>query len=817
MAENKKTIKKQILPVLPLRGLTVFPEMELHFDIGREVSVKALEEAMMNDQNALLVTQRDAGEENPGPDDLYTVGTISRVKQLVRLSKDTIRVRVEGINRAQIVRFTQGDPYFAAEVIEKTYLYPVKGGARTEALLRQVHEEFEEYVKLNNKVAPEVVMRILNLDDTSRLSDAITANIFLKAEAKQELLEIFNPIKRLEKLLGILIREIEIMSIEREIGAKVRKQIDKSQRDYYLREQVKTIQNELGDKDGIAAEVEEYRERIAQCKLPEEVEKKALKEVDKLSKMQAGFAEGTVVRNYLDWILDLPWTFKTDERLDIEVAKAVLDEDHYGLEKVKERILEYLAIRVNKSTLKGPIICLVGPPGVGKTSVAKSVARALNRNYVRVSLGGVRDEAEIRGHRRTYVGAIPGRIITSLKQAGSMNPLLLLDEIDKMNSDFRGDPASAMLEVLDGEQNFAFHDHYIELPYDLSEVLFITTANNADTIPRPLLDRMEVIEVSSYTEEEKVRIALDFLIPKQLKAHGVSKRNVLFDETAVRDLINYYTRESGVRTLEREIASVTRKAIKYMVTNKKKSVRINRRVILKFLGVQKYRHEPMEKSSEIGVARGLAWTAVGGETLSVEANVMKGSGKLELTGQLGDVMQESAKAAVSFIRSRADKLGIEEDFYSRYDIHIHVPEGATPKDGPSAGITLASALVSALARRPVRKNIAMTGEITLRGRVLPIGGLKEKVLAAHRAGIDTIIMPIDNEKDIEEIPEQVKLNIRFVPVSSMDEVLSTALMKPLDIVVSQETEKAGVKKVSQPDLIFENVEHGIQPDLSLDH
>ncbi|MDR1439070.1 MAG: endopeptidase La [Clostridiales bacterium] len=778
MAGRAKSTRRHIIPVLPLRGLTVFPQMELHFDVGRDISVKALEAAMAGDQRIFLVTQTDARDDSPDPDGLYKTGTVSKVKQLVRISADTIRVRIEGLCRAKSLGYVSADPYFKAEIAEEPHIARVRKSVAVEALKRQTYKALEEYAKLSDKLPPESMFHIVSIDDPGQLADVITANISLRAEQKQEILDEFSPVARLEALLGILAKEAEVLAVEREIGIKVRKQIEKTQKEYYLREQMKAIQSELGEKDGLAAEADEYRERIAKLKLPEEVEKKALKEAEKLAKMQPGFAEGSVVRNYLDWILELPWTEKTEEARDIAAAGRILDEDHYGLEKVKERILEYLAIRMYKNSLKGPIICLVGPPGVGKTSVAKSVARALNRKYVRMSLGGVRDEAEIRGHRRTYVGAIPGRVVAALKQAGTRNPLILLDEIDKMSSDFRGDPASAMLEVLDSEQNFAFRDHYIELPYDLSEVLFMTTANNADAIPKPLLDRMEAISISGYTSEEKLRIALDFLVPKQLEAHGASKSDVRFDEAAVRDIISYYTRESGVRELEREIAAVCRKSVKMLVAHEKKRVRVTGASLVKLLGARKYRYDKVGDSNEIGVARGLAWTAVGGETLNVEVNVMKGSGKFELTGQLGSVMKESARAAVSFIRSRIGDLGIDEDFYSKYDIHIHVPEGAIPKDGPSAGITIATAMVSALAARPIRKNVAMTGEITLRGRVLPIGGLKEKVLAAHRAGIDTVIMPEENLKDIENIPGNVQSAIRFVPVSGMDEVLGAALLSP---------------------------------------
>jgi len=777
MSDSKKVIKKQVLPLLPLRGLTVFPHMVLHFDVGREKSIKALEEAMINNQLIFLVTQKDARNDFPGEEDIYKVGTISKVKQLLKLPGDTIRVLVEGINRAEVDEIKQTDPFFIAEVVEKIYTPDEHGKVEIEALKRGVLGAFEEYVKLSNRVSQETLISIVSIEDAGQLSDTIAYSIFLKVEQKQELLNEFNPVTRLEKLLEMLMKEIEVLEIERNIHARVRKQIDKMQKEYYLREQLKAIQSELGDKEGVAGEVEEYKEKLKKANLPEEAEKKVLKELDRLSKMPPGSAEGSVIRTYLDWVLDLPWNKKTEEVIDLKNAEKILEEDHYGLEKVKERILEYLAVRKLKNNLKGPILCLAGPPGVGKTSIAKSIARAVNRNYVRMSLGGVRDEAEIRGHRRTYVGSMPGRIIAALKQAGSNNPLILLDEIDKMSSDFRGDPASALLEVLDSEQNFAFRDHYLELPFDLSDVLFITTANNLDTIPRPLLDRLEVINLSGYTEEEKVNIALKYLVPKQIEAHGLQRRNLRIDEQAIRDIINYYTKEAGVRNLEREIATVCRKAAKQLIATNKKSVTVTSGNIEKFLGTKKYRYDKANDKDEVGIATGLAWTPVGGDTLSIEVAVMNGNGKLELTGHLGEVMKESARAAMSFIRSRTEQLGIDKDFYSKYDIHIHVPEGAIPKDGPSAGITLATAMVSALTGIPVRKDVAMTGEITLRGRVLPIGGLKEKVLAAHRAGITTVIVPLENKKDIDEIPENVRKKIKFVVASHMDTVLSTALVK----------------------------------------
>lgn len=779
MGEVKKSLKKQMIPLLPLKGLTVFPYMEVYFNVGRVKSVKALEEAMATNQMIFLITQKDAREDDPTADDIYTVGTISKIKQLLKMPDDTIRVLAEGLSRAEIVEYVQTDPFFMVEVAEKGFINKVEEQdfVKVEAAMRQVLSTFEEYTKLSNKVTPEVFLSAIGIEDPGRLADVIAYNIFLKVEKKQELLDEFNPYNRLLKLMEMLAKEIEILEIEKNINAQVRKQIDKNQKEYYLREQLKVIQNELGDRDGVAAEVEEYRERMKKLALPEEVEKKLLKELDRMSKMQQGSAETAVIRTFIDWILDLPWSVRTEDIFDLECAGRILDADHYGLEKVKERILEFLAVKILKNDMKGPILCLVGPPGVGKTSVAKSIARSLNRKYVRISLGGVRDESEIRGHRRTYVGSMPGRIIAALKQAQSKNPLILLDEIDKMSSDFRGDPASAMLEVLDSEQNHAFRDHYMELPFDLSEVLFLTTANTLDTIPRPLLDRMEVIHISGYTEEDKVNIAQKYLIPKQIKNHGLKKSGIKITEAAIRDIINYYTREAGVRNLERQISSLCRKAAKSIVSKERKTVQITTGNLEKYLGAKMYRFDKMNESDQMGIATGLAWTPAGGDTLSIEVNVMKGSGKLELTGHLGDVMKESAKAAMSYIRSRAVELGIDSDFYNKVDIHIHVPEGAIPKDGPSAGITMATAMISALSNRPVRKDVAMTGEITLRGRVLPIGGLKEKALAAHRAGIHTVIIPEDNKKDIEEIPENVRRQMKFIMADSMEEVLATALVR----------------------------------------
>ncbi|HEY5586572.1 MAG TPA: endopeptidase La [Ruminiclostridium sp.] len=775
MAEKRENKQVKTLPLLPLRGLTIFPFMTLYFDVGREKSIKALEEAMINDQLIFLVSQKDASTDTPSTDDVYSIGTISKVKQLLKLQGDTIRVLVEGINRAEIKNIVQREPFFVAEVIE-VEIEEKFDANEVEALKRRLVSMFEEYAKISGKVSPDTALTVAEIENISQVSDIIANNIPLKLEQKQEILAEFHPLRRIEKLLQIIYQETEILEIEKDINSKVRKQIDKVQKEYYLREQMKAIQSELGDRDGIVGEVEEYKLRIENAGFPEEVEKKVVKELDRLLKMPQGSAEGSVIRTYLDWIFDLPWSKSTEEIIDINYAQEILEHDHYGLTKVKERIIEYLAVQKLKNSLKGPILCLVGPPGVGKTSIAKSIAKALNRNYVRISLGGVKDESEIRGHRRTYVGSMPGRIIAALKQVGSNNPLILLDEIDKMSNDFRGDPASAMLEVLDSEQNFSFRDHYLELPFNLSNALFLTTANSLDTVPRPLLDRMEIISISSYTEEDKANIAMKYLLPKQIELHGLTTKNMKIDEETIRDIINYYTREAGVRNLERQIGAICRKVARVIVSENKRSVTVSRSSLEKYLGVKKYRFDFANEIDEIGIATGLAWTSVGGETLSIEVNLMHGKGKLELTGHLGDVMKESAIAAMSFIRSSCKELKIDENFYEKNDIHIHVPEGAIPKDGPSAGITLATAMVSALSGIPVNRKVAMTGEITIRGRVLPIGGLKEKVLAAHRAGIETIIIPMDNKKDIDDIPENVRNSLKFICASDMKTVLKNALV-----------------------------------------
>ncbi|MFY9141083.1 MAG: endopeptidase La [Thermacetogeniaceae bacterium] len=765
---------ERVIPLLPLRGLLVFPYMVIHLDVGREKSVSAIDEAMLHDRELFLVTQREAQTDEPREDDIYQVGTIAEIKQLLKLPGGTFRVLVEGLRRARIKQYVSTEPFI--QVIVEEFEESYEKTPEIEAMMRAVVKQFEEYVKTGKKVPPETAASIVSIDDPGRLADIIAAHINLRVADKQLILEAFDAKERLQILGDILSREMEIIELERKINMRVRKQMEKTQKEYYLREQMRAIQKELGEKDERAAEVEELRERIAEANFPKEVEEKALKELERLEKMPPMVAEAVVVRNYIDWLLALPWSKETRDRLRLDKAEQILEEDHYGLKKPKERILEYLAIRKLATKMRGPIICFVGPPGVGKTSLGRSVARALGRKFVRISLGGIRDEAEIRGHRRTYVGALPGRIIQGMKQAGSKNPVFLLDEVDKMSSDFRGDPASALLEVLDAEQNHSFSDHYIEVPFDLSKVMFITTANVEHNIPRPLLDRMEVIHLSGYTEEEKVKIAERHLIPKQIKEHGLKPHHLQISENALRTIIRHYTREAGVRNLERQIATICRKTAREVVNNKKYRAKVTAANVDAFLGIPRYHFGTKEKENEIGVATGLAWTEVGGEVLNVEVSILKGKGNIMLTGKLGDVMKESAQASLSYVRSRAQELELEDDFHEKHDIHIHIPEGAIPKDGPSAGITMATALVSAVTGKPVRHDVAMTGEITLRGRVLPVGGIKEKVLAAHRAGIKKIIMPKENKKDLEEIPAKVKRKLDFVLVEHMDQVLSEALL-----------------------------------------
>lgn len=775
MTDRMEEKQSLTIPTLALRGLTIFPNMLLHFDVGRVSSIKALDEAMSSGQPIFLVAQRDLSIENPQREDLYDIGTISNVRQILRLPGDNVRVMVEGTARGRLLELVQTSPFLSAEVEEIGTDAPVHSSPRTEALMRRTYELFESYIELAPKMTPDVLLSVLASEDPGYIADYIAQNLPMRTGDKQVILEELRPVRRLERLYQILRREVEILELEHDMQNKVRDQLTSSQRDYFLREQLKVIQRELGEDGQGDGEIPEYRRKISQAKLPGEVAEKLYKEVSRLEKQPFGSAEATVIRNYLDVCLELPWGKRTRDKVDVAAARKVLDTDHYGLQKVKERILEFLAVKQLAPELKGQIICLVGPPGVGKTSIAMSVARALRRKLARISLGGVHDEAEIRGHRKTYVGAMPGRIINAIRQAGSSNPLLLLDEIDKLGTDHRGDPASALLEVLDAEQNSTFRDHFLELPFDLSDVLFITTANTTETIPRPLLDRMEVIELSSYTDEEKLQIAKGHLLPKERRRHGLKPAQLKMTDDAVREVITAYTKESGVRILERELAAVCRKAAMRLVTGEVKSIRVTGDNLEEFLGVRRYHPERLPLTEQVGVVNGLAWTSVGGEILEVEVNVVPGTGKVELTGNLGDVMKESAHAALSYIRSRAQQLGVPEDFYQKKDIHVHFPEGAVPKDGPSAGIAITTAMVSALTGAPVKRELAMTGEVTLRGRVLPIGGLKEKTMAALRNGIRTVILPADNEKDLADIDQTVRSALRFIPVEHVDAVLAEAL------------------------------------------
>ncbi len=766
--------RRRSLPLLPLRGVLVFPFMVIHLDVGREKSIAALDEAMVADKEILLVSQEDAQMDEPSPEEIYSVGTIVEIKQLLKLPGGAVRVLVEGISRARIEEYTAVEPFY--QVIATEFAEKEEQSTEIEAMTRNLVFQFEQYVKLSKKIPAETVVSIITIEDAGRLTDLIASHLTLKLADKQRILEAIEIRDRLVTINSILAKEIEILELERKINVRVRKQMEKTQKEYYLREQLRAIQRELGEREE-SGEGLEYRERIDEIDLPEEVKKKALKEVERLEKMPGMAAEASIVRTYLDWLLELPWKVQTKDRLNLEEAQKILDEDHYGLKKVKERILEYLAVRQLAQKLKGPILCFVGPPGVGKTSLAKSVARALKRKYVRISLGGVRDEAEIRGHRRTYVGALPGRIIQGMRQAGSQNPVFLLDEIDKMSMDFRGDPSAALLEVLDPEQNHVFSDHYVEVPFDLSHVFFITTANTTHPIPPALLDRMEVIHLPGYTEEEKVKIALRYLLPKQRKEHGLdNNKRLTLSENAVKRVIREYTREAGVRNLERSLAAICRKAAREIVQRDKKRVRVTPRNLRRYLGIPRFRYGIAGQEDEVGLATGLAWTKVGGNILSIEVSVVPGKGKLTLTGQLGDVMRESAQAGFSYIRSRADVFQIPADFPEKMDTHIHIPEGAISKDGPSAGITMATALVSALTQRATRADVAMTGEITLRGRILPVGGVKEKILAAHRAGIKKVLLPVENKRDLEEIPANVKRDLRFIMVEHMDQVLKEALV-----------------------------------------
>jgi len=766
-----------LYPVLPLRDIVVFPHMIVPLFVGREKSVRALEDVMKEDKQILLVTQKNAAQDDPSPSDIYEVGTVGTVLQLLKLPDGTVKVLVEGGRRARIHKFTENEAFFQAIAEE---LDDVGGEAKElEALGRAAISQFEQYIKLNKKIPPEVLVSINQIEDFSKLADTIASHLTLKIPEKQQLLEIASVAERLEKVYGFMEGEIGVLQVEKRIRSRVKRQMEKTQREYYLNEQLKAIQKELGESEDGRDELAELEERLNKTRLSKEARDKATAELKKLRNMSPMSAEATVVRNYLDWMVSIPWKKRSKIKNDIKLAQKVLDDDHYGLDKVKERILEYLAVQQRMNKIRGPILCLVGPPGVGKTSLGKSIAKATGRNFVRMSLGGVRDEAEIRGHRRTYIGSMPGKIVQGMKKAKSSNPLFLLDEVDKLGADWRGDPASALLEVLDPEQNSTFNDHYLEVDYDLSDVMFLCTANSL-RMPQPLLDRMEIIRLPGYTEDEKVEIAKQHLIPKQIEAHGLRAGEWTISDDALRDLIRYYTREAGVRNLEREIANLTRKAVKEILMKGLDKIAVTRKNLDKFAGVRKFRYGEAELEDMVGVVTGLAWTEVGGELLSIEAVTVPGKGKVTTTGKLGDVMRESVQAAESYVKSRAVEFGIKPTVFARKDIHVHVPEGATPKDGPSAGVAMVTSIVSVLTGIPVRKDVAMTGEITLRGRVLPIGGLKEKLLAALRGGLKTVLIPKDNEKDLAEIPDNVKRNLNIVSVSNLDDVLKAALVREVE-------------------------------------
>jgi ATP-dependent Lon protease len=763
------------LPVLPVRDIVVFPYMIIPLFVGREISVKAIDHALAADRMILLLTQKDLAVENPQVSDLYTVGTVGMIMRMLKLPDGRVKILVQGLTKARAKKFSPGKEFFSADIEKIEEVKPSPLSIEEEAQIRTVKEQLDKAISYGKTVLPDIMVVIENLDEPGRLADLVASNLGLKAEQAQEILEIIDPIVRLRRVSEILSREIELLIVQQKIQSEARGEIDKTQREYFLREQLKAIQKELGDIDERAEEAREFRRKIEEAKMPEKVHKEAEKQLKRLEKMHPDSAEAATIRTYLDWLVELPWVKSTKDNLDIKIAKKVLNEDHYDLEKVKERILEYLSVRKLKEKMKGPILCFIGPPGVGKTSLGRSIARSLGREFVRMSLGGMRDEAEIRGHRRTYVGALPGRIVQGIKTAGTNNPVFMLDEIDKIGMDFRGDPSSALLEVLDPEQNFAFADHYLSVPFDLTNVMFITTGNLTDTIPGPLRDRMEIIYLSGYTAEEKLGIAKKYLLPKQLEEHGLTGRILNVADPALMMLISQYTREAGVRNLEREIANLCRKVAKRIAEGKERKFTVTVKNLESFLGAPKFLPEEEMEKDEIGVSTGLAWTEAGGDIIYIEATTMMGKGHLTLTGQLGDVMKESAQAALSYIRSRSKTLGIKEDIFSKVDIHVHVPAGAIPKDGPSAGITIATALASVLTGRPVNKNVAMTGEVTLRGRVLPIGGLKEKTLAAKRMGIAKVIVPRRNKKDLEDIPKYIKKDMEFIFADTMDQVLKVAL------------------------------------------
>ena len=793
--DESALIVSKVLPVLPLRDVVVYPHMVIPLFVGREKSIKALEAAMEQDKKILLVAQQSASLDDPQPDDIYTIGTLSNILQLLKLPDGTIKVLVEGIERAELTKYVDDKEFFTAEVsvLECEALEE----RESDVLVRSLLNQFDQYVKLNNKIPPEILSSLSGIDDGGRLVDTIAAHMSLKIDEKQSVLEQVNVRDRLEKMMALLESEIDLLQVEKRIRGRVKRQMEKSQREYYLNEQMKAIQKELGDMDEAPNEIEEYTKKIEKAGMLKEAKSKATSELNKLKMMSPMSAEATVVRNYIDWMVNVPWKKRSKICNDLAKAEAVLEADHYGLEKVKERILEYLAVQQRVRKLKGPVLCLVGPPGVGKTSLGRSIARATGREFVRMSLGGVRDEAEIRGHRRTYIGSMPGKIIQNMSKVKVRNPLFLLDEIDKMAMDFRGDPSSAMLEVLDPEQNNSFNDHYMEVDYDLSDVMFVATANSLN-IPGPLLDRMEVIRLAGYTEDEKLNIAKRYLVPKQIEANGLENSEIAISESAIRDVIRYYTREAGVRSLERELSKICRKVVKSILLQGKgkaaKKVSVTPRNLEKYLAVKRFRFGKAEENDQVGQVTGLAWTEVGGELLTVEAAIVPGKGKLTITGQLGDVMQESVQAAMTVVRSRAKAYGLDDDFYQKQDIHIHVPEGAIPKDGPSAGVGMCTSLVSVLTNIPVKASVAMTGEITLRGEVLPIGGLKEKLLAAHRGGIKTVLIPHENERDLAEIPENIKEQLEIHPVKWIDEVLQHALQYMPEVAPSDpDGEKVAAK------------------------
>ena len=796
--------KDELIPVLPLRDVVVYPHMVIPLFVGRGMSIDALDAAIKQDKQVLLIAQKQADVDEPEFDDLYKVGTLANILQLLKLPDGTVKVLVEGTQRCSVVHFFEHDGYCAADVVELEDELTIDE-QELEVLQRTAINSFDQYVKLNNKIPPEVLNSLAGIDDLGRLADTMAAHMSLKVEEKQNMLEMVDVAKRLESLMTLMEGEVDILEMEKKIRGRVKKQMEKNQREYYLNEQMKAIQKELGEMDEASNEVEELEKKIQSAGMSAEAKTKAMAELNKLKMMSPMSAEATVVRNYIDWMVSVPWKKKTKVRHDLKVAEQVLEEEHYGLEKVKERILEYLAVQQRVKQLKGPILCLVGPPGVGKTSLGQSIARATNRKYVRMALGGVRDEAEIRGHRRTYIGSMPGKILQNLAKIKTRNPMFLLDEIDKMAADFRGDPASALLEVLDPEQNHTFADHYLEVDFDLSDVMFVATANTLN-IPAPLMDRMEVIRLAGYTEDEKINIAIRFLIPKQVKNNGLKESEIDISEAAVTDIIRYYTREAGVRSLEREISKICRKVVKDLLLQKGKGkICITKENLDKYLGVRRFDYGMAEDKDQIGQVTGLAWTEVGGELLTIETAVMPGKGKQQATGKLGDVMKESIDAAVTVVRSRADILGIDNDVFQKSDIHIHVPEGATPKDGPSAGIGMCTAIISALTKIPVRADVAMTGEITLRGEVLPIGGLKEKLLAAHRGGIRTVVIPSENEKDLAEIPDNVKTNLTIKCVRWIDEVLEIALQKmpvPLSVDAADKGDAPNGKSESKPQAVL---------------